>query len=209
MLCKNATSDDHWNIDGSRELCDSWTGFTQFTLLEEKPPDRYMLSRKRLKKRQATCRPDHLRPELWKSMGKHAKLREKHKWSIGKPKLKNARILCEIYFIDPEDKEFKETIRNARKKLETPMALAMPCKTCKKSKNWETRSKTNDFKSEFECILEASESPRMRREEYLPNYHEEHIAGRGGQFTTTLQFGTQIYSYASSNEDTRSKSSSG
>ena len=29
------------------------------------------------------------------------------------------------------------------------------------------------------------------------------------QLTTALQFGTQIYSYASSNEDTRSKSSSG
>ena len=34
--------DDYWNIDGSRDLSDSWTGFTQFTLLEEKPPDRYM-----------------------------------------------------------------------------------------------------------------------------------------------------------------------
>ena len=30
--------DDYWNIDGSRDLSDSWTGFTQFTLLEEKPP---------------------------------------------------------------------------------------------------------------------------------------------------------------------------
>ena len=29
--------DDCWNIDGSRDLSDSWTGFTQFTLLEEKP----------------------------------------------------------------------------------------------------------------------------------------------------------------------------
>ena len=27
---------DHWNIDGSRDLSDPWTGFTQFTLLEEK-----------------------------------------------------------------------------------------------------------------------------------------------------------------------------
>ena len=25
--------DDYWNIDGSRDLSDSWTGFTQFTLL--------------------------------------------------------------------------------------------------------------------------------------------------------------------------------
>ena len=78
-----------------------------------------------------------------------------------------------------EDKEFKETIRNARRKLETPMAPVMPCKTCKKSKYGETRSKTNDFKSKHACILEASESTRMRREESLPKYHEDHIAGNG------------------------------
>ena len=29
---------DYWNIDGSRDLSDPWTGFTQFTLLEEKTP---------------------------------------------------------------------------------------------------------------------------------------------------------------------------
>ena len=60
----------------------------------------------------------------------------------------------ESIFIDPEDKEFKETIEKARRKLETPMAPAMPCKTCKKNKHEETRSKTNDFKSQFACILE-------------------------------------------------------
>ena len=37
--------DDYWNIDGSRDLSDPWTGFTQFTLLEEKPPNGYMWSR--------------------------------------------------------------------------------------------------------------------------------------------------------------------
>ena len=41
------------------------------------------------------------------------------------------------------------------------MAPAMPCKTCKKSKHWEIRSKTHDFKSNFACISEASESKRM------------------------------------------------
>ena len=40
--------DDYWNIDGSRDLSDYWTGFTQFTLLEEKPPDGYMWSGERL-----------------------------------------------------------------------------------------------------------------------------------------------------------------
>ena len=34
--------DDYWNIDWSRDLSHPWTGFTQFTLLEEKPPDGYI-----------------------------------------------------------------------------------------------------------------------------------------------------------------------
>ena len=59
------------------------------------------------------------------------------------------------------------------------MAPAMPCKTCKKNKHGETRGKTDDFKSKFSCILEASESTRMYMEESLPKYHEDHIAGRG------------------------------
>ena len=99
-------------------------------------------------------------------------------WAIEKPKLDKARRLRGIYFIDPEDKEFKEAIKNARKKLETPMAPAMPCKTCKKSKHGETRGKTNEIKSKLACLLEASESTRMRMEESLQNYHEDHIAGR-------------------------------
>ena len=62
--------DDYWNIDGSRDLSDLWTGFTQFALLEEKPPDEYMWSGGRLMRKQLTSGPDHLWPELWKSMGK-------------------------------------------------------------------------------------------------------------------------------------------
>ena len=31
--------DDYWNVDGSRDWSDPWTGFTQFTLLKEKPPE--------------------------------------------------------------------------------------------------------------------------------------------------------------------------
>ena len=45
--------------------------------------------------------------------------------------LRIARKLRGIYFIDPEDKELKETIKNARKKLQTSVAHAMPCKIMK------------------------------------------------------------------------------
>ena len=60
--------DDYWNMDGSRDLSDPWTGFTQFTLLEEKPPNGYIWSGGRLTRKELTSRPDHLWPELWKSM---------------------------------------------------------------------------------------------------------------------------------------------
>ena len=109
--------------------------FTQFTLLDEKAPDGYTWSGGRLTRKQLTSRPDHLWPELWKSMGKNAKLKEKQKWAEEKIHLDNARKLRGIYFIDPEDKEYKETIKNARKKLETSVAPAMPCKIMKNCGN--------------------------------------------------------------------------
>ena len=55
-------------------------------------------------------------------MGKNAKLKEKQKWSEEKIHLEDARKLRGICFIDPEDAELKETIKNARKKLETSVA---------------------------------------------------------------------------------------
>ena len=78
----------------------------------------------RLTRKQLSSRPDHLWPELWEKMGRNAKLKERQKWSNEKLHLENARKLRGIYFIDPEDKEFKD----ARKKLETSGAPAMPFK---------------------------------------------------------------------------------
>ena len=72
--------------------------------------------------------------------------------------LENARKLRGIYFIDPEDTEFKETIKNARKKLETSVAPAMPCKI---TKNYGSGA-SNKIQTKLACILEADESRRMR-----------------------------------------------
>ena len=79
-----------------------------------------------------------------------------------------------IYFIDPEDKEFKETIKNARKKLETSVALAMPCKIMKNCGS----DGSDKIKTKLACILEADESTRMRMGNSIPHYHQEHIAGK-------------------------------
>ena len=138
-----------------------------------------MWSGRRLTRKQLTSRPDYLWPELWTKLGRNAKLKERQKWSHEKLQLDNARKLLGIYFIDPEDKEFKETIRNARKKLETPMAPAMPCKISKNNKNCGNGEKSNEIRSKLACILEAGESTRLRMEESLPNHHEDHVAGKG------------------------------
>ena len=129
-----------------------------------------------LTRKQLISRLDHLWPELWKSMGKHAMLQEKQKWSEEKIHLDNARKLRGIYFIDPEDKEYKETIKNARKKLETSVAPAMPCKIMKKNCGSGGSNKT---KTKLACILEADESTRMRLGNSIPHHHEDHIAGKG------------------------------
>ena len=93
--------------------------------------------------------------------------------------------------------------------METPMAPTVPCKTCKKSKNGETRSKTDDFKSKFACILEASESTRMRVEESLPNDHEDHIAGKGYNSLQHYNLVHKFIPMPQAMKSTRSESSSG
>ena len=64
-----------------------------------------------------------------KLMSRASKRKEKQKWAIERPKLHNARRLRGIYFIDPDDEEFKDIMKNARRKLEGSMLAAMLCKT--------------------------------------------------------------------------------
>ena len=108
-------------------------------------------------------------------MGKNIKLKEKQKWSNEKLHPDNVRKLQGIYFIDPEDKEFTETIKNARKNLETSVAPAMSCKIMKKNCG---SGASNKIKTRLTCILEADESKRLRMGASLPNHHEDHIAGK-------------------------------
>ena len=70
---------------------------------------------------------------------------------------------------------FKETIKNARKKLETSVAPAMPCKIVKNCGS----DGSNKIKTKLACIQEADESTRLRMGNSIPNHYEDHIAGKG------------------------------
>ena len=54
------------------------------------------------------------------------KVKQSKKRAIQKPKLDNARRLRGIFFTEPNDEEFKHTMKNARRKLEIPMPAAIP-----------------------------------------------------------------------------------
>ena len=61
--------DDCWNIDGSR---DGQIHGQVSHNLQEKPPENKCGPREKLTKRQATSRPDHLWPEIWRSVSRNA-----------------------------------------------------------------------------------------------------------------------------------------
>ena len=46
--------EDYWNVHGDRQLSDTWTDFTRFTILSEKPADGYTWSGETLTRKQTT-----------------------------------------------------------------------------------------------------------------------------------------------------------
>ena len=112
----------------------------------------------------------------------HPNVKRSEKWAIEKPKLDNARRSRGIYFDDPKDEEFKDVMRNARRKLEVPMPAAMPCKTpvkipmCQSSR--ETCRNIGKHKTKYACVVEVDESMRIRMEAARGSpANDEHTCG--------------------------------
>ena len=105
---------------------------------KERPPEGYTWSGRRLPRRQKTSRPNDVWPDYVVSDA--AKKIAKQRWAIEKPKLDNARQLRGIFFVEPNDQEFKHIMIVAGRKLEVPMPAAMPCKIPIKSSGETHRS---------------------------------------------------------------------
>ena len=85
--------DDYLNIDGSRDMSDYWTCFTQYYSIGRKTVQTDICGPGRdWQEKQLTSRPYHLWTELWtRKVGRNAKLKERQKWSHEKLQLDNAR----------------------------------------------------------------------------------------------------------------------
>ena len=154
--------DDYWNIDGSRDLSDSWTGFTQFTSLCEETSRPIYVVRWETDKKAVNIQARSFMARTLDQNGKKCQAEGEAQVITWKTKTRWCQKIRRIYFSVCEDEEFKETVRNAREKLETPVAPAMPCKASKKGKHGAICVKSNEIKWKLACILEASESTRLR-----------------------------------------------
>ena len=108
-----------------------------------------------------------------------AKKKAKQRWAIEKPKLDNARQLRGVFFIEPNDEEFKLTMKAARRKLEVPMMpAAMSCKIQIKS-SVETHRNIGKRKTTHACVVDADETTRPRLEAAGHKPHQDHITAKG------------------------------
>ena len=87
-----------------------------------------------------------------KSPQMQRKRKAKPRWAVEKPKPDNARQLRGIFFIEPNDEEFKLTMKAARGKLEVPMPAAMPCKIPIKNSG-ETHRSIGKRKTKYACVV--------------------------------------------------------
>ena len=101
--------------------------------------------------------------------------------------------------VDPEDEEYKEA-KNARKKFETPLEAAMPCKM-------ETRKR---FKELRENCSEWRHSPtQVWNVLFLPRIHDDRIAERGFKSLTHYNLVHNFIPIAPIDENSGCKRSNG
>ena len=182
--------DDYWNVDENKSLSDSWTGFTKFTLLKETSKRIYVVWWETDKNSNNHSTRSYL------ARSRRKKNRNEQSRS---QKLVNASNLSGIYSIDPNDDEYNHIIKNARKKLETPMADPMPCRRAQSSSvtgavNLKRAKASEKFqKMKFDCIVEVHESKRPRMESVKKRNHEDHIVGKGDNSISHYNWCTNLF----------------
>ena len=131
---------------------------------------------------QTTTRPDHIWPEAWMKIGKAAQ-KKKTRMGTRETETWECQKFERISFHWSKCDDYKDIIKNARRKLETPMAAAMPCKrTIAQTSNRETvalksvKAEASETKTRFGCVAESQDFTRPRIESVTKRSHEDHIA---------------------------------
>ena len=105
--------DDYWNIDVSRDLSDPWTGFTQFTLLEEKAPDGIYVVRGEINEETAYIQARSSMARAMEVYGKERQAEGKAKNGLKKRFISTMHENCEEFISSTQ------RMRNSRKPSRT------------------------------------------------------------------------------------------
>ena len=124
--------DVYWYFDGSRDLSDSWTCFTQFTLLEEH--FQTDMCGPGWDWRESSWHPGQIiyGQNSGRKKGKNAKLKERQKWSHEQPQLDSARRLRGIFFTELRTRNSKKPSRMLARNWKhqwLPLCLARSART--------------------------------------------------------------------------------
>ena len=92
-----------------------------------------------------------------------------------------------LFFFEFDDEEYKRIMKNAHRKLESPMSAAMLWRI-QLHQHREICGTAGQHKTKYACIVEADESMRIRMEGSQSKNHEDHIAEKGHEihWVTTL-----------------------
>ena len=153
--------EDSWNVDGDRELWETWTGFERFTVLNEKPPDGKTCpggdwqENKRLPG-QTLCGQKCGNMCLMHQNAKRNKSGLSRKQSSTMPE--DCVVFTSLILMM---RNSRVSWINARRKLEIPMPAAMPC-ILQRDKYRETYRTVEEHKTKYAYIVEAKDSMRKR-----------------------------------------------
>ena len=130
------------------------------------------------------------------------KKKSKAKMGYRETKLDSARQFRGIFFIEPNDEEFKLTMKAARRKLEFPMPAAMPCKIPIKSSGKPTAILGNARQNTLVLLMPTKAGAGHK-------HHQDHITAKGTNSMTHYSFVRKFIPMPQPLEISRCKSSSG
>ena len=107
--------EDYWNVRVQRDLSDAWTSFTRFIVLNEKSLDEFSWIGRES--------DDNVWPDSVCLIHRNAK-KSKNEASRNQSS-KMSEVYVIIFFIDPDDEEFKRLMKNYCRKLEMSMSAVM------------------------------------------------------------------------------------
>ena len=120
-------------------------------------------------------------PVVWTNIGKAAQNRETQELKNGKPKLDKARRLRGIYLIDPDDQDYKDTLKKCEEKIGMTHGSSHAAQKGKfgLAPRWWLQSRKmhpKRFQKLFMVLQGNPESTRQRAESLQSKIREDRIA---------------------------------